>query len=61
MAKFKVAISGWAVVEVEAATAEEAENKVADEAPDMAGELYNLEVHEAVPADEAFKMHTDLE
>lgn len=60
MKTFKVAVSGWAVVEVKANTAEQAENKVADEHPGIAGDLYDLEVHEAVAEDQPFEMHTDL-
>lgn len=60
MAEYKVAVSGWAVVRVEANSPEEAENKVSELTPDIAGELYDLEVHEAVPNDDGFKMHTDL-
>lgn len=57
--KFKVAVSGWGVVEVEAKDADLAREKVQDEAPDLAGDLYDLEVHEAVLADEPFQEYTE--
>jgi hypothetical protein len=52
---YKVAVSGWAVVEVEANNADEAIKLVEDNTPGVAGELYDLEVHEAVVAEDTFK------
>lgn len=60
MSKYKVAISGWAVVEVEANSQEEAESFDLVQETQLGGELYDLEIHETVPADKEFAMHTDL-
>ena len=57
---YKVAASGYVVVEVEAESEAQAFEKVRDETPGVTGELYSLEVHEVVPATEPFKRHTDL-
>lgn len=56
--KYKIACSGWMVVEVEADTEAEATDKVYED--ESLGELYNLEIEEVVPADKAFEYHTDL-
>lgn len=59
MAKFKVAISGYMLLDIEADSAEAAEEKVYED--DRAGELYNLEILETVPAEQPLKFYTDLE
>ena len=58
--KYKVAVSGWAVVEVIANSPSEAMQIVAEEHSGISGELYDLEVHGAVASDDDFVMHTDL-
>lgn len=57
---YKVAISGWAVVEVQADNQEAAQDFELVQQTKLGGELYGLEIHEAVLIDQAFKMHTDL-
>lgn len=54
---YKIAYSGWQVVEVEADTPEAAEEKFWND--DM-NDLYNAEIGEIVPADTPFQMYTDL-
>lgn len=58
---YKVGVSGWAVIEVEASSSEEAERLVQEERPGVAGELYDLEVHETVLDGEPFQIYTSLE
>lgn len=60
MRKYKIAISGWAVIEIEADTPEQAEEKLRDNPVGIAGELYNLEIYETVPETESFQHYTDL-
>lgn len=48
MNKYIVPCSGWLEVEVEANSAKEAEELVLEERPDTAGELYDIEVGEAL-------------
>lgn len=55
--KYKLATSGYMVVEIEANSPKEAEEKLFSE---DRNELYSQEVHEVVKADEDFKQHTDL-
>ena len=55
--KYKIAYTGDSVVEVEANTAEEAEEKFFEEG---LNDLYNSEILEVVPAGEAFENYTDL-
>lgn len=55
--KYKIAISGWDVVEVEADSPEDAEFKFFDEGLNA---LYNTEIEEIAEADKGFKDYTDL-
>lgn len=57
MSKYKLATSGYLVVEVEADSPDEAADKLFE---DGLNELYNQEIHEIVKAGEAFKLHADL-
>lgn len=58
MPKYKVAVSGYMLVEVDANNEEEASDKIWEE--EAVGELYNLEILEIVPSNEPLKMYTDL-
>lgn len=55
--KYKLATSGYMVVEIEADSPEQAAEKLYEN--DL-NELYSQEVHEVVLASEAFKKYTDL-
>lgn len=51
MPTFKIAYSGWKTVEVEAATADEAEEKFWDEGMN---DLYDAEIGDIIEADKQF-------
>lgn len=55
--KYKLAISGWDIVDVEADTPEEAAQKYWEE--DL-NALYFADIEEVVPADTPFIKYTDL-
>lgn len=52
MRTYKVGVSGWAEVLVDAKNEEEAEELVRDETPGIAGELYDMEIQDVTEATE---------
>jgi len=60
MKKFKVAVEGYMVLEVEANSIEEAENNFYDSPAHENSEMFSTEIREIVPVDEDFKNYTDL-
>ena len=57
MAKYKIATTGYDIIEVEADTPEQAEDVLWDN--DL-NHLVNTEIVEVVEADKEFEMYTDL-
>lgn len=55
--KYKIAYTGYEVALVDAGSEDEARELFYDEG---LNDLYNAEIVEVVPADEAFVFHTDL-
>lgn len=55
--RYKVAYEGLNIVEIEANSAEEAEDKFFE---DGHNDLYNAQIVETVEADQPFEMYTDL-